>query len=180
MSDNEACLFALLGMDMEVLPAVLRVDWELQTRHHRSWWSDPSCIWWQILRVWKLDHDLRRKCKVSYWCNVFSCFLLKVGRATWKCSSWQVLWRGWRRRKEAKGQRSPMRPSWESRKWSFFLIFGVDPLLVHLLLPGLLLKEAPHDGDGGDDADDYCLGEDDPCSVLHPFNSGGWSLDAIG
>ena len=52
-------------------------------------------------------------------------------------------------------------------------------LLVHLLLPGLLLKEAPHDGDGGDDADDYCLGEDDPCSVLHPFNSGGWSLDAI-
>ena len=122
MSDNEACLFALLGMDMEVLPAVLRVDWELQTRHHRSWWSDPSCIWWQTLRVWKLDHDLRRKCKVSYWCNVFSYFLLKVGRATWKCSSWQVLWRGWRRRKEAKGQRSPMRPAWESRKWSFLVL----------------------------------------------------------
>ena len=105
---------------------------------------------------------------------------LKVARATWKCSSWQVLWRGWRRQKEAKGQRSPMRPSWESRKWSFFLIFGVAPLLVHLLLPGLLLKEAPHDGDGGDDADDHCLGEDDPCSVLHPFDSEGWSLVAIG
>ena len=53
-------------------------------------------------------------------------FLSKVAKATWKCSSWQVLWRGWRRRKEAKGQRSPMRPSWESRKWSFFLIFIRD------------------------------------------------------
>ena len=47
---------------------------------------------------------------------------LKVARATWKCSSWQVLWRGWRRQKEAKGQRSPMRPSWESRKWSFLVL----------------------------------------------------------
>ena len=59
------------------------------------------------------------------------------------------------------------------------------PSLVHFLLPGLLLKEAPHDGDGGDDADDHCLGEDDPCSVLHillkilSFGKGVWSTTTV-